>query len=160
MKKEKKKSLFRMIAILLFAAYLCMLCYFLFFADSMGRAYTDRAYHYNVIPFREIYRFWKYMHVVGVESTMLNLGGNVIAFVPFGVFLPMLFEKCRKFSFAVLLSFEFSLAVEAIQLVLKVGCFDVDDMILNTLGGLLGFLMYLLLSHIWRRKYETTKKKK
>ncbi len=39
-----------------------------------------------------------------------------------------------------LISFEFSLLIECIQLVSKVGSFDVDDMILNTLGGSLGYL--------------------
>lgn len=46
----------------------------------------------------------------------------------------------------------FSLCVELLQLVAKVGVFDVDDLILNTLGGLMGFWIYYLLLLINRRR--------
>lgn len=158
MKKENNHKSFRMIGILLFIAYLCMLCYFLFFADSMGRTYAERTYHYNLVPFREINRFWKYRALLDQGSVFLNLAGNVLAFIPLGSLLPILFIKCRKFFFTVILCFDFTLTVELIQLVLKVGCFDVDDMILNTLGGILGYLGYIAISYVWR-KYNETKKK-
>ena len=77
-------------------------------------------------------------------SVLLNLVGNVVAFIPFGVFLPVLFQKCRNFFLTVLFSMEFSLCVEVIQLVGKVGILDVDDVILNTLGGLFGYVLYWL----------------
>lgn len=91
-------------------------------------------------------------------SVALNLGGNVIAFLPYGAFLPTIWKKLRKFWMVVLFSFEFSLIVELIQLVLKVGCFDVDDMILNTLGGALGYLLFLFAHWIaYRKKKEKQK---
>ena len=52
--------------------------------------------------------------------------------------------KKRKFWFTALASFELSLSVECIQLVTKTGCFDVDDIFLNTIGGMLGYLVYAL----------------
>lgn len=140
-KKNRKKSI-RVLEILLFAVYLILLCYFLFFADRMGRAFSERTYHYNLTPFKEITRFWVYRHTLDFWSVMLNLVGNVAAFIPFGVMLPCLFPKCRKFFLTALFSFEFSLCVEVIQLTGKVGIFDVDDILLNTLGGVMGFLVY------------------
>lgn len=56
----------------------------------------------------------------------------------------------------VLYSFELSLLVELLQLVFKVGSFDVDDLFLNTIGGLLGYLVYKGLLDLWKR-YEKAK---
>ena len=53
-------------------------------------------------------------------------------------------------------SFELSLLVEVLQLVTKVGSFDVDDLLLNTVGGILGFLIYKLAVHFFRG--ETSEK--
>ena len=49
--------------------------------------------------------------------------------------------------------FEFSLCVETIQLVWKVGSFDVDDLILNTLGGVIGYLLFWICNKIRRKIY-------
>ena len=117
----------------------------------MGRSFVERKYHYNLMLFKEIGRFWEYRQALGFWAVVLNLVGNVIAFIPFGMFLPWLYAKCRRFSLTVLFSFEFSLFVEIIQLVFKVGSFDVDDILLNTLGGILGFLGYRLYVYIRKR---------
>lgn len=156
MKEEKRKRSFQWLEILLFAAYLTMLCYFLFFAENMGRTYSERTYHYNLMPFKEIRRFWTYREALGFWSVMLNLVGNVVAFIPFGIFLPRLFGGCRKFFLTMLLSFEFSLCVEIIQLIWKVGSFDVDDIMLNTLGGILGFITYRIFT--WFTEKHTGEK--
>ena len=59
-----------------------------------------------------------------------------------------------------LISFEVSLAVELIQLVTRVGSCDVDDMILNTLGGMLGFFCFKIV-WFWNQKdYERVQSKK
>ena len=155
MKDKDRKKLLRRLEILLFAAYLAMLCYFLFFAENMGRTFTERTYHYNLMLFREIKRFWVYRHSLGTWSVMLNLVGNVVAFIPLGMLLPRLFEKSRKFLPTVFFCFEFSLCVEIIQLVFKVGSFDVDDILLNTAGGVLGYLFYKIFVakvRAWRSK--------
>lgn len=150
MKKENKKRIF-VAKFLLFVAYVMLLCYFLFFAESMGRTFSERQYHYNLEPFKEIKRFWQYRHSLGFMSVALNLAGNVIVFIPFGAFLPVLFVRCRRMWSTLLLSFEISLCVEVVQLVCKVGSFDVDDIILNTLGGLLGYIIYLVYKGIRNR---------
>lgn len=154
MKEENRKRLFRGVKILLFAVYLAMLCYFLFFAESMGRTFSERTYHYNLELLKEIKRFWNYRDSLGVWSVGLNLIGNVVAFLPFGAFLPTLFYRCRRFLPTVLLSFDFSLCVELIQLFWKVGSFDVDDIVLNTLGGMLGYLLYWVISVFVRKERE------
>ena len=52
-----------------------MLFYFLFFSEEMGRTYSERAYHYNLIPFHEIMRFVKYRHVLGFGSCRMCVCG-------------------------------------------------------------------------------------
>ena len=134
----------------MFGAYLWILFYFLFFAESMGRTYVGREYHYNLVPFREIMRFVRYRESLGNMAVILNLLGNIFIFVPFGIFLPLLARGCRRFPYMVFLSFDLSLVVEILQLLSKVGSFDVDDLLLNTLGGAIGYIGYLILLKLWR----------
>ncbi len=51
-------------------------------------------------------------------------------------------DKCRSGFFIILSGFSLSLVVEVIQLITKVGCFDVDDMILNTAWGSIGYVLF------------------
>lgn len=148
MKKEKKGRYH-----VLFALYLALLIYFLFFAESF-RESTPDYYRYNLIPFQEIMRYLRYYHSIGIGRVCLNLLGNIIGFAPFGFFLPCISTRKLSFGAVTLFSMEFSIAVEVIQLITRVGCCDVDDVILNTLGGMLGYLCYW----IWRKyKHESEK---
>ena len=74
--------------------------------------------------------------------------------MPFGFCLPWLFKSLDRVHLAVLLSLYLSLLIELTQLFLRVGSFDVDDLLLNTLGGLLGFICYRLWRKICRRRYN------
>ena len=152
MKKETKRKI-QVISSLLFILYLILLTYFLFFAENFGRAYTQREYSYNLEPFREIERFWKWRAELGFLVVFTNIAGNVLCFVPFGAILPILNRRARNFFVLLLLSFEFSLLVECAQLILKVGSFDVDDLILNTSGGMLGFLIFTVCNRMRRKRY-------
>jgi len=151
-----RKGKHRVLAFVFFLVYFVVLFYFLFFSEEMGRTYSERAYHYNLILFHEIMRFIKYRHVLGWQAVALNIWGNIIAFMPFGSFLPIYSSRCRNVWMTVLYSFELSLLVELLQLVFKVGSFDVDDLLLNTIGGLLGYLVYKGLIDLWKR-YEKAK---
>lgn len=138
----------------LFIIYLLALAYFLFFAEATGRTFSDRTYQYNLILFHEIRRFITYRRQLGFAAVMLNLVGNVIAFVPFGVFLPLLVRRVRSLIKTSLLGFEFSLFVELVQLFSKVGSFDVDDILLNTFGVIVGYVLFCLMRvmHLHNKK--------
>lgn len=141
MKKRAKRENFALWGgRVLFVIYLAGLCYFLFFAENYGREFGQGNYRYNLVPFREIERFWKYREVLGIYS-FYNLAGNILGFVPAGFFIPILWKKRRGFLFTVCITFEMSLLVETLQLIFRVGSFDVDDLILNTLGGVLGYFL-------------------
>ena len=86
-------------------------------------------------------------------TAFLNLAGNVIGFLPFGFIVPVMHKKMESFWKVSLLGFMFSLCVETIQLITKVGCFDVDDLILNTLGAMIGCGAFLICNKFRRWKY-------
>lgn len=143
----------------LFIVYLIALTYLMFFAESMGRTGNEQAeYAYNLELFKEIKRFIIYRRQLGFEAVFLNLAGNVIAFMPFGFFLPVVSRRGRRWYNAFLLGFFLSLCIETVQLVFKVGSFDVDDLFLNTVGGILGFTLYKIVQKIRiRRKLRARK---
>jgi len=152
MKKEKSSP--HPLAVLLFISYLLLLFYLLFFSENYGRT-MDSGYRYNFEPFKEIKRFWSNRDALGWNSVITNLAGNIVAFAPFGFFLPMLCKAGRNIFGCVIVTALFSLSVEAVQLFTKVGAFDVDDIILNAVGGLVGFLGYYLVWHpLIKKKYE------
>jgi glycopeptide antibiotics resistance protein len=102
--------------------------------------------------FQEIARFTTYRQILGFGTFFVNVYGNILAFMPLGFFLPALCGMRKKGGLVVLCCFMFSLSVEVIQLVSKLGCFDVDDLFLNTCGGLLGYLVYLACHRLQHRK--------
>lgn len=142
------------IAWVFFIIYILLLSYFLFFSEKYGRTGSSLEYRYNLQLFKEIKRFITYRKELGFESFIVNILGNVLAFAPFGFILPFINPSNRKFINVVLLSLELTLAVELIQLLLKVGIFDVDDIFLNTLGGILGYLGFVLCNRIYRKHRE------
>lgn len=101
-------------------------------------------YRYNLQLFREIRRFIVYRKEVGFTSFMINIVGNVVAFIPFGFILPAISPRNRKFLNIALLSFELTLSIEIMQLILQVGTFDVDDIFLNLMGGIIGYILFAI----------------
>ena len=134
---------------ILFVLYIIFVFYFLLISEIYGRTGEMQEYHYNLILFKEIKRFWNYRNQLGMFATATNLLGNVLIFLPFGFFMAMA-SKYRSFLSTVIYSFALSLTIELSQLFMKVGCFDVDDLLLNTIGGMLGFITFLMCNVIRR----------
>ncbi|WP_150275962.1 VanZ family protein [Paenibacillus tepidiphilus] len=77
--------------------------------------------------------------------SMVNLTGNIALFIPFGIFTCLLSVR-RVTLFGILVrALGLSLMLESAQALLSIGTFDVDDLLLNTFGGLLGYGLYRLL---------------
>lgn len=85
------------------------------------------------------------------SHNLINLFGNVAIFVPFG-FLAGTMIKKYSFVFVMLLSFSFSLLLECAQIILRMGTFDVDDLLLNTSGGVIGYLLWKLCRVLIKRE--------
>ena len=129
--------------------------YFLFFCEQLGRVPSD-TYHYNLKPFTEIKRYINHVAEIGWFGVSLNLFGNVICFIPLGFVLPILSHRKWGMIRITFVSFFASLAIELTQLVTKLGSCDVDDIIMNTLGGLLGYILFVVCNKIYR---ETRKRR-
>ena len=128
---------------LIFILYLIAILYYTIFAESMGRANTDPTDdpRFNLILFNEINRFIVYREQLGMKAFMLNVVGNCAAFIPGGFLLPVISRRCRSFISCTLVGFVISFFIECTQLIFRVGSFDVDDLMLNTLGVAIGFIM-------------------
>lgn len=129
--------------------YLMVLAYVCFFSE--GRADAQNTYRYNLVPFKEIIRFYTYRELVGVKAFMLNLFGNVLAFNSFWRYGADHSQKERNFFRVFGMTFLLSLFIECIQLIFRVGSFDVDDLILNTCGGIIGYAVFWLMNRVRRR---------
>lgn len=151
MSYKKTNKAGRMVCWLLFFCYIGALAYFLFFAEEYGRTGTG-TFRYNLVLFQEIKRCIKHRAILGNQVVLMNLVGNVAGFMPFGFLLPLLSVKERRWIMVFLLTFELSLVVEVLQLFTGVGSFDVDDLLLNTLGGLLGYWCYCMFARLSRGK--------
>ena len=157
--RENKDRKLNLCMRILFILYGILMLYFLFFADAMGRLSGDTSsYGYNVVLFREIHRYIENWERIGLWKVWLNLGGNIVGFIPLGFLLPFLSNKNRNFLRTGLTCFFVSLAVEITQRTFHVGCFDVDDMFLNLVGGIIGYLIFMTGS-LYRRKKNDPKKK-
>ena len=106
----------------MFAVYILALIYFLFFAERYGQmSFEEREYHYNLVLFQEIKRFWTYREQLGTWAVMANLLGNIIGFVPFGFIPPVISSNARGFFFITFSGFALSLCVEIAQTYYKTG---------------------------------------
>lgn len=139
MKNSKK------ICVVLFVIYIISLVYFVFFAEILGRTDVVENFRYNIRPFKEILRFIRYYDSVGLKAVFINVVGNVVVFVPFGYFVGIFEKEPKAIWKGIAMAFAFSTAIELIQLFAKVGICDVDDVILNTLGGAIGIVIYRII---------------
>jgi glycopeptide antibiotics resistance protein len=91
----------------------------------------------NVIPFRTIVQDWSH----GGWMFLINFVGNIVAFVPMGLVPPFIRKRQTKLWQVVAFSFALSLLIEGGQLISGRRVPDVDDLILNTFGGGLGYFL-------------------
>lgn len=113
--------------------------------DASLRWKTGRAI--NLIPLDTIRRFW---HRGTTGQKVINLAGNVAVFVPMGLLPPLLWRKMQNGGRAVLLCISASCFIECFQQLIGRSV-DVDDVILNTLGGVLGWLFFCVVRAIQRK---------
>ena len=136
-----------------FWLYCAFMIWLLFFRSSgwaEGVPYEDQLRrNINLIPFLTIGNYWKVIYHRTNDSALvhciINLGGNILLFIPIGGLLPRIYPKLRNFFrfFCACLGVMF--LVEVLQLFTLLGSFDVDDLILNLFGMTAGFIGYHLL---------------
>ena len=114
---------------LLFIIYILLLYYLLLSTENAANGI-------NFIPFYEMTRY-----SIGSKAFYYNVIGNIVLFIPFGYFVSD-YLKAKRISHILFVSIIISLTAEAIQY--KIGrAFDIDDIILNVLGSIIGFMFYI-----------------
>lgn len=119
-----------------------VLIYEVFF-DSAYR--FDGYSSYNLMPFETIRAMLSnYSHVPDVA--IINLAGNILAFIPLGLLVPIILRSFENIRRIFLLGVGTSLTIELIQFIFRVGAFDIDDILLNAAGAIVGYSFYRLLA--------------
>ena len=142
-----KKTL-KILAWTLFGIY----CLLLFYALVIKRLNPYRGYYagfldflsrMNLIPFRTVYGYVVRLlgNQINLTTVVANLAGNLLLMLPMGVFLPFLFPKIDGWRNILRTMFEIILSVEVLQLLTALGSFDVDDVILNLGGAMIGYAL-------------------
>lgn len=131
---KKQIILYKEILMLGFVIYILLLYYIVTFQDNN---YGTN----NFVPFKEIFRY-------NITSSLFikNVLGNIVLFLPFGIFVTHYVSNKKIYS-TFFLSLIASISIEFVQASIGRTC-DVDDVILNVLGGILGFIIYKLWNNI------------
>lgn len=142
-----------------FAVYILILLYALFMYGR-GNVYTRdlplaeyAQIAVNLTPFETIRGFWTALkeNRINTDIALLNIFGNIALFVPFGVFLPLSRARLRALWKTCAVAFAAVLAAESLQLLFKAGSFDVDDIILNLAGVVIGYAGFKVLYFIYKK---------
>jgi glycopeptide antibiotics resistance protein len=115
------------------------------------RAIKKRWEEANFQPSKSV-RFIYRSNIFSTEYKVENILGNIIGFVPLGILLPLLFAPLKRGWLLVAFVGFISLAFETTQILFGLGIFDVDDIILNTAGGLAGYIVYWMVRSFVRSK--------
>lgn len=99
---------------------------------------------------------WSYQNVMetGNMEMMIENIANMALFFPGGMFLMDWFDKHICWYHCAVILFLCSLGIEIMQLLFGLGTFEIDDMIHNTLGGILGYLVAIKIQHVVRHRNE------
>lgn len=114
----------------------------------------------NIIPFKTIYNEIIDNGYDHIGSTIYQLGGNFIMLFPIGYLIPIILDKKVDVKLIALIIFSTSLFIELTQFFIgrvinyNYRSFDIDDIILNTLGGVFGYLILKLTYPIVRNFYK------
>ena len=143
--KTTEKNILREVAINIFFIYFLVLIELTICKRGALEIGFRNKFYVNYIPFKETINMFK-DNFMGIGNALYNVLGNILLFVPLGFFIPLLFNKKNKISSVALYGACTSILIEAIQLITSNNLTDIDDVIFNTLGAILGFFIYNLLN--------------
>ncbi|SHH68313.1 VanZ like family protein [Anaerosphaera aminiphila DSM 21120] len=160
---KKNSSVKREFLLSIFVAYIAVLFLFLFtpnvFIANHGIDLTAENFDFvgdfqdrinsgswgvNFHPFKTIKN---YINHSSFQHAFLNIAGNIILFIPLGAILPTIYKGCRKFYKTTLFCICFSLFIEFVQFFIGRSV-DIDDLILNTIGGIVGYVLFYILNKV------------
>ena len=123
----------------------------LFLLDLALLQFLSRNPAPNFVPLRSIVADWR----SGGREFVVNFLGNIVAFLPIGMIPRLARRRCSGFWYAAVFSLSLSAMIESVQYMTGRRVADVDDLILNTLGGVLGYwTLSFWLSRRGRRRWR------
>ncbi len=129
----------------LFAVYCGILVWMLYLSRDYRGGYTFGEYisrFSNFIPFKTVFHYAKIAATGSFEFIGLflwNIMGNLVMLLPLGAVLPCLFRRIDRFWKVVITVTITVILIELAQLILRVGVVDIDDLILNLSGAMIGY---------------------
>lgn len=147
LKNHSKFVLYKDLLMLCFIIYVLCLFQVVTFQDTVSWSSN------NFIPFKEMFRY-----DFGSRLFIKNVVGNMLLFLPFGFFVSY-YLKCVKIWIPLILTAIASCSIETVQMIIG-RVFDVDDILLNLVGGSLGFLCYYGLSKVAEKLPDVLKSEK
>ena len=146
--QEQSNSKANRVTIALFVVYIIALIWILLFKLGVHFSYMDGR-SVNLIPFRQVILQQGRLDVP--EVTM-----NIIIFIPLGVYTGILYRHWR-FAAKLFFFFALSLLLEAVQYIFRIGAFDATDVVANTMGGISGLLLCMIIERIVRPRTRAQK---
>ena len=145
-KTEKGQAFIR----LLFLAYAGLMLWLLFGQRLEGGqldiTLDGSGDNLNLTPFATLQLYWHFLRDGAsqplLQHAVINLVGNVVMFVPLGWFLPRIWQVFRGVFRTVIFGASLICLVELLQYITGLGSCDVDDLILNTVGILVGYILW------------------
>lgn len=117
---------------------------FLVLSITLLREYELKGPQIILMPFES------YKDIINGDYNLIAENSmNILMFFPLGFLLGLLY-KFKSWKLIIIAGFSFSLFIETNQLIFQRGCFEIDDMINNTLGCILGYLVYLVIMKNWK----------
>jgi glycopeptide antibiotics resistance protein len=136
------KKIARSVLWAIFIAYCLVVVYMAFLSRGFRTQYSYAhyfRYFTNFVPFKTISGYIT-MYGKGFQAlSIYNLLGNFVLFLPMGMLLPCVFSRLERFWKLALCIFIMVVSVEITQFVLRVGIIDVDDVIFNVSGAMIGY---------------------
>ena len=129
----------------------CLWMLWLLFGQRLGTQIYEQqlADGINLVPFATVGKYIQLLTACGDEAlarhAAINLAGNVVLFIPLGIFLPSFCKNFRSFLKTALAALGIIVAVEMLQYVTLLGSCDVDDLILNMIGVLIGYPIWRMI---------------
>lgn len=154
---NRRQQIETIIVYSVFICYLAFLFKLLFLSRVSNHDAANAGNSVNLIPFRSITDYVVSNSANVKRFAFSNVIGNILIFVPLGGYLSLFRNKKRAISNLLLIAVA-SLLIEIIQGLTGIGAADIDDFILNSLGGFIGILGYKLLQLLFRddKKVNTT----
>lgn len=143
----------RLISAFALAAYIIFISKYFFFPIILDKNIVSQGG--QTIQYIPLFPFLEQIQSVGWGQFLYQAAGNILAFVPISFFLALLFPRLQSFRTNLFAMISISFCVELIQLCINLltdipnRAIDINDLILNTLGGAMGYLLYQL----WRRLF-------